>query len=102
MKEQFKKTFKKICGFSDNIPTDIPNRYNQSMIDKFLEKIYIDKLREATIIFMRLSDIEKERLIARVRKKHANSKKEYIIDPAEWHWIAIYYSGFWILEDKKN
>ena len=96
MDEQFRSKPKRICGFSANID-------NESLIGKALKKTYIDDLKKATIIFMRLSDIQKENLINRVRQKHANIKKNnYLMDPAEWHWISIYYSGYWILEDKKN
>ena len=95
MDEQFRSKPKRICGFSANID-------NESLIGKALEKRYIDDLKKATIIFMRLSDIQKENLINRVRQKHANIKKNnYLMDPAEWHWISIYYSGYWILEDRK-
>ena len=102
MDEQFRSKPKRICGFSANIGFNA-NIDNESLIGKALEKRYIDDLKKATIIFIRLSDIQKENLINRVRQKHANIKKNnYLMDPAEWHWISLYYSGYWILEDRKN
>tara|TARA_Y100001970_G_scaffold88732_1_gene112029 strand:- start:5849 stop:6169 length:321 start_codon:yes stop_codon:yes gene_type:complete len=96
MKEQFRKKFNRRCGFSANFD----NMLKISRIDRTLRKRYINELREATLVYIELSDIEKENLLARVFEKHAKRNNDKI-DSHHMQWVSLYYSGYWVLEDKR-
>tara|TARA_Y100000817_G_scaffold268062_1_gene224962 strand:- start:189 stop:527 length:339 start_codon:yes stop_codon:yes gene_type:complete len=96
MKEQFTRKFNRRCGFGANFDS----MQNISRIERTLRKKYINELREATLVYIELTDIEKENLLARVFEKHSKRNNDKI-DSHHMQWVSLYYSGYWVIEDKR-